>query len=218
MEDSLSSEMTRMALMSPRKYDQRLRAEAAEHTRQSILDALEQRLREAPAERASVDDIAQMAGVARSTVYLIFGSRAGLFDGLGDHLIERAGFERLVEATHHADAREGMRGGIRVGAEMFAANRDVLRALWSMADLDEQAVGGAVRRMEDRRARGMTRLARELARQNYLRPGLTQKDAAHIAWLLTGFDAFDTLYSDRGLSLDKTAELLFEIADRTLCR
>jgi AcrR family transcriptional regulator len=210
--------MARVAPVSPRKYEQRLRAEAAEETRRRILDALEQRLREAPAERVSIDHIAQMAGVARSTIYLIFGSRAGLFDALGEDLSVRGGFQRLVEATHHPDAREAMRGGIRLGSERYAAQRDVLRALWSMAELDEHAVGGAVRRIEARRARGMTRLAKELARQKYLRPGLTQKDAAHMAWLLTSFDAFDTLYTDRGLSLDKTVDLLFAMADRALCR
>jgi len=204
--------------VSPRKYEQRLRAEAAEETRRRILDALAQRLREEPAERVSVDHIAQMAGVARSTVYLVFESRAGLFDALADDLMGHGEFDRLVEATHHPDAREGMRGGIRVGAEIYHANRDVLRALWSMAKLDEQAVGGAVHNIERRRSRGMTRLASQLAKQKYPRPGLTQKDAAHIAWVLTGFDAYDTLHADRGLSLDKTAELLFEMADRALCR
>jgi len=202
--------------MSPRKYEQRLRAASAEQTREAILAALEQRLREAPAERVSVDQIAEMAGVARSTVYLVFGSRAGLFEALGYHLSERSGYDRLIEATHHADAREGLRGGIRVGTQMFAADRDVLRALWSMSSLDEEAVGGA-RRREEERARGMTRITAELAKQGLLRPGITRKDASHILWLLTGFDAFDTLYTDRGLSVDRIADLLFEVADRAIC-
>jgi hypothetical protein len=57
-----------------------------------------------------------------------------------------------------------------------------------------------------------------LARQKALRPGMTQKDAAHVLWLLTGFDAFDMLYTGRGLSVDKVADLLIETAERTLCR
>ena len=204
--------------MASRKYEQKLRAESADETRRRILDALAERLREAPAETISVDRIAQMAGVARSTVYLVFGSRAGLFDALAEDLFARSGLPSIGEAVAHSDARESMRGGLRTGAELYAASRDVLRALFSMAELDEEAVGGAIRRMEERRSRSMTWLARRLARQKALRPDITQKDAAHVLWLLAGFDAFDALYTGRGLSVDKVADLLIDTAERTLCR
>jgi AcrR family transcriptional regulator len=205
-----------MPAMANRKYEQKLRAESAEHTRRRILDALAERLREAPAEAVSVDRIARMAGVARSTVYLVFGSRAGLFDALAEDILERSGRAQLVESVTHPDARESLLGGLRSGAEMLAADRDVLRALYSMAELDEEAVGGVIRRTEEHRARSMAWLARRLARQKALRPGLTQREAAHVMWLLTGFDAFDTLYTGRGLSVQKVGDLLVETAERTL--
>jgi AcrR family transcriptional regulator len=204
--------------MATRKYEQRLRAQSAEETRRRILDAVYERLREAPAQPVSVDQVARMAGVARSTVYLIFGSRAGLFDTLGKDLYERAGRERLVEAVSHPDAREHMRGGLRRGAEMFAAYADVFRALFSMAKLDEEAVGGAVARMEEIRAGGMARVARSLAEQDVLPPGVTEEEAANVMWLLASFDAFDSLYTGRGLSLDEVVDVLVTTAERTLCR
>jgi AcrR family transcriptional regulator len=206
------------AKQGPRKYEQRLRAQSAEETRRRILDAVYERLREAPSQPVSVDQVARMAGVARSTVYLIFGSRAGLFDALGDDLYDRAGRERLLEAVSHPDAREHMRGGLRSGAEMFAAYADVFRALFSMAKLDEEAVGGAVARREKVRARGMTRVARRLHEQDALRPDVTVQQAAHVMWLLASFDAFDQLYTGRGLSVDEVVELLVATAERTLCR
>jgi hypothetical protein len=64
----------------------------------------------------------------------------------------------------------------------------------------------------------MTWLTRRLARQKALRPDITQKDAAHVLWLLAGFDAFDALYTGRALSVDKVADLLIDTAERTLCR
>ena len=106
--------------MAKRRYEQRLRAETAEETRRRILDAVYERLREAPSQPVSVDRIARMAGVARSTVYLVFGSRAGLFDALGDDLLRRDAYERLLEAVAHPDARESLRRGMRAGCEMFA--------------------------------------------------------------------------------------------------
>jgi AcrR family transcriptional regulator len=202
--------------MTSRRYEQRLRAESAAATRRRILDAVYDRLREAPAEAVSVDRVAKMAGVARSTVYLIFGSRAGLFDALAADLYERSGYPRLLEAVRVEDAWESASGGIRAGVEIFAADRDVFRALHSMEELDPEAVGGTVRRIEERRAEGMSWAARRLRDQGYLRPGVGVSEAAHILWIQASFDAFDLLYTGRGLSAKRVAELLVAVAERSL--
>jgi len=204
--------------MTPRKYDQRLRAEAAEETRRRILDAVYERLREAPSEKVSVDRVARMAGVARSTVYLVFGSRQGLFGALATDLLQRGGFQSMMEASAHPDAREGLRRGIRGVVTMYAAHRDVTRALLSMAHLDPDAVGGAVDRMERGRAVGAVYRAERLVEQDILRADVTLDEAADLLWLLTGFDSFDLLYTGRSLSVDKVAEALATTAERSLCR
>jgi AcrR family transcriptional regulator len=204
--------------MAKRRYDQRLRAQGAEETRRRILDAVYERLREAPSETVSVDRIARMAGVSRSTVYLVFGSRAGLFEALGDDLLRRDAYGRLLEAVADPDARESLRRGIRAGAEMFAADRDVTRALFSMAQLDAEAVGGSVERIERERARGMRRLARRLEEQGALRPGVTADEAADLLWVLTSFDSFDLLFTGRGLPLDEVVGALTAAAERSLVR
>ena len=204
--------------MATRRYEQRLRAEAAEETRRRILDAVYERLREAPSQPVSVNRIARMAGVARSTVYLIFGSRAGLFDALARDLMDRAGFAKLLEAVSHPDAREHMRGGIAAGARIFAADRDVARALYSMSLLDEEAVGDAIRRSEENRSRGMRRLARLLAEQGHLRDDVTVEEATHLLWVWTSFDAFDLLYTARKLPLEEVIRLLTQGAERAVLK
>ena len=200
--------------MATRRYDQRLRAQSAEETRRRVLDAVYEELREAPARPVSIDRVARAAGVARSTVYVIYGSRAGLFDALAADLLERGGFERVLEAVADPDPRVTVRDGIAGGVHTFAAHRDVFRALFSMAALDPDAVGGAMHRGEERRARGMARLAKRLARQGALRDGLTAKQAADRLWVLTSFDAFDLLSSGRGLAADEVAAALVEMAER----
>jgi AcrR family transcriptional regulator len=202
--------------MASRRYDQRLRAESAAQTRRRILDAVYERLREAPAEAVSMERVAKMAGVARSTVYLIFESRAGLFDALAADLYDRAGYARLLEAVRVDDAWESVRGGIRASVEIFAADRDVFRALHSMQDLDPEAVGGTIRRVEERRAEGMAWAARRLREQGYLRPGISADEAGHILWIQASFEAFDLLYTARGLPAKQVADLLVAIAERSL--
>jgi AcrR family transcriptional regulator len=202
--------------MPTRHYEQRLRAQTAEETRRRVLDAVYDELREAPAQPVSVDRIARTAGVARSTVYVIFGSRAGLFDAFSADLFERGGFHRVLDAIADPDPRVTVREGITGGVHTLAAHRDVFRALISMAALDPDAVGGAMQRSEQRRTRGMMRLARRLARHRLLREGLGAKRAADRLWVLTSFDAFDLLYSGRGLSANEVARVLVDMAERSV--
>ena len=138
-----------------RAYEQKARAESAAETRRRILDGVYECLREEPSTPPSVGEIARRAGVARSTVYLVFGSRAGLFDAFAQELWQRSGLPNLQEAVNVPDAREGILGGIRAGVDIFAADRDVFNALFAMTKLDPDAVGGAVERIEARRAEGM---------------------------------------------------------------
>jgi len=204
--------------VAPRKYKQRLRAESSEATRQRILDALEERLREAPTQPVGLDEIARRAAVARTTVYLIFGSRAGLFDALATELWQRAGLAELTEAVAHPDAREHLRGGMRAGVEIYAALRDVAVALFSMSALDPNSVGGAIVRLEERRWGGMEHLARRLAEQHLLRDDVTVEEAADVLWMLASFGSFDALYTGRGLPTAEVARVLAATAERTLCR
>ena len=90
-----------------RAYEQKARAESAAETRRRILDGVYECLREEPSTRPSLGEIACRADVARSTVYLVFGSRAGLFDAFAEELWQRSGLPHLQEAVNVPDARQG---------------------------------------------------------------------------------------------------------------
>lgn len=204
--------------MAARKYEQRLRAETAEATRRRILDAVYQRLREAPTEPVSLDQVARLARVARSTIYLVFGSRAGLFAAFSEDLWQRSGLAELTRAVAHRDAREHLRGGIRASTQMYAAERDVYRLLFSMAQLDPEAHGGVIAIQEQNRVGGMAHLAQRLADQNRLRADVSVEQATHVLWVLAGFDTFDLLYTGRGLDVEQVTDHLIAIAERSLLR
>jgi AcrR family transcriptional regulator len=202
--------------MAKRSYEQRLRAETADANRQRILDALYERLGEAPARLPTVDEIAARAGVARSTIYVVFGSRRGLFDALLARLLSGAGYDQLLEAVARPDPRETLRGGLAGGVHMYAEHETVWRVLHSMAKLDPDGVGQTIAVTEATRTRGMASLAERLAEQGCLRRGLTAERAAHVIWVLASFDAYDQLAAGRGLGTDEIAGILVETAENAL--
>src|SRR4051794_31290499 len=70
--------LMKYAVSMARSYVQQARAAAAESKRQDLLDAAISMLAEEPLPRVTLDAVAKRAGAARSTVYVMFGSRAGL--------------------------------------------------------------------------------------------------------------------------------------------
>jgi hypothetical protein len=101
---------------------------------------------------------------------------------------------------------------------VYAEERDVARALYSMAQLNPEAVGGAYDVIDHGRAEGLLHLATRLRDQGQLRPDVTPEEAADYLWVITGFDTFDQLCTARGLDRARVAERLVALAERTLCR
>ena len=202
--------------MTTRRYTQQARALAADETRRRILDAMRDRLREAPSEALSIERVAQDAGVARSTVYVVFGSKAGLFEALGRDLLDRTGFQRIVDALALPDSREAVRASLRAAAQVYAAERDVSRTIYAMWALEPEAVRGTFEVVERGRAEGQRRMAERLAAEGHLHPDLTVDEATDILWVITSFETFDQLYTGRGLGEDDTAARLITMAERAL--
>jgi len=203
---------------STRKYDQRLRAETADETRRRILDALAEQLRQAPTEQVSLELLARNARVARSTIYTIFGSRAGMFDAFVDDLWQRTGLADLTVAVGHTDARIHLRAGIRAANEMFAKDRGIYRVLFSLGQLDPESIGGAAQKIGRDREGGMKHLAHRLHDDGALRDDVCVGQATDMLWAICSFDTFDALYTDRQLALDTVTDLIASMAERALCK
>ncbi|MDG4832239.1 TetR family transcriptional regulator [Solwaraspora sp. WMMD1047] len=204
--------------MATRRYEQVLRAEAAQETRRRILDAVGRRLREVPTEQPSLEQVARLAKVSRSTIYADFGSRAGLFDAFVVDLWERTGLSELGRAVASDDAREHLREGIAAASRMKGRELAIYRVLHAMDRLDPESAGGAVRHMEKDRRAGMENLAAHLEHEGALRDGLSVEQAADTLWVLTSFESLDLLVTGRGLTVDEAIETLVMMADRTVCR
>jgi AcrR family transcriptional regulator len=204
--------------MATRRYDQVLRAEAARETRRRILEAVGRRLREVPTEQPSLEQVARLANVSRSTIYADFGSRAGLFDAFVVDLWERTGLSDLSRAVVSDDAREHLREGIAAASRMKGRDLAIYRVLHAMDRLDPESAGGAVRHMETDRRAGVESLAAHLERDGALREGLSVEQAADALWVLTSFESLDLLVTGRGLTVDEAIETLVTMAERAVCR
>ncbi len=203
--------------MDKRSYVQRSRAASSDATRRRILDAARKSLERGPVGALRVDEVARAAGVSRSTVYVLYGSRAGLFDALGRFLRDEAGFDELLAASQLPDALENLRTSQRAAVRMYAKVPDLARALFTLAAIDPDGVA-AVAAIEDGRRPGMARLARALREQGYLRDGITLDEATDILAVITSFQSFDELFTGSGLPPETVADRLIAMAERSVCR
>jgi AcrR family transcriptional regulator len=199
-----------------RNYEQRLRADGVEVTKRRVLDALYAALAEAPAQEVSISEIASRAGVVRSTIYVAFGDRAGLFDEFGADVLARGGFADLLAAADDPDPIAALRGTIANSVRIYSQHRDVLRALYSRSRLDPDAYAGAVARLEAGRHHGMTEIARRLEREHVLPSAITADHAIDVLWLLTAFDTFDLLSTGRSHPIELVESALWELARSAL--
>lgn len=203
--------------MGRRKYEQVARAEMAQQTRRRILDAVGQRLREAPTEQLSMDKVARLANVSRATIYSDFGSRGGLFDAFVVDLWERTGLNQLSAAAASADAREHLRAAIAAASRMKGRELAVYRVLHSMDRLDPESAGGAVRHMEEDRRSGVAALTAHLAEAGALRDDVSTDRAFQTLWALTAFESLDHLVTGCNLPIEEAIDVLVATAEKAIC-
>ena len=203
--------------MDKRRYVQRARAASSDKTRRRILDAARDTLDRGPLGALKVEDVARAAGVSRSTVYLLYGSRAGLFDALGRYLRDEAGFDALIAAFRLPDALDAYRASQRAAVGMYAKLPHLARALFTLSAIDPDAVA-AVHAIEDGRRPGQAQLAGRLAEQGYLRDDVSVEEAVDILTVTSSFQAFDELFGGSGLAADTVADRLLAMAERSICR
>lgn len=202
--------------MGKRTYQQRQRAQAAEATRQRILEAARACLTATPLLAVSLERIAQRAGVARRTIYQIFGSRVGLFEALEQDLLQRGGFAEVQAAfNEHTDARQILEQMLPAGVRLLEREQAILRALYLQALIDP-AAATLTRRIDEGRIGGMRYLARLLEEQGYARPSLSQAEIGDLLALLTDFATFDQLRTRLGASPEEITRRLSILASSVL--
>jgi AcrR family transcriptional regulator len=201
--------------VSTRTYRQTRRAESAAATRGRILEAARASLAGRPLRPLNVGEVAEHAGVARSTVYEIFGSREGLHVALAEDVLERGGFARLRREFRRRDALEALEGSLHAWARLGVGELAVGGALLSLGAIDPDAAA-AVARFEAGRIDGMRSLARRLRAQGYLPPEVSEAEAVDLLWVVTHHATLRALVEERGLGRRSVALRLIAMARGSL--
>jgi AcrR family transcriptional regulator len=163
---------------------------------------------------ASVEQVADRAGVSRATVYQHFASRLELVDSVCDVMGVNPILVRLRKDVVLPDAAAALERTVTGSVAFWVSESAVLGQIYGVVAVDPAAKNLVDRQRADRRAE-LERLVENLARSGRLAPGVSRRDALVTLLLLTSFETYCELRV-AGLSDRQTAAFLKAKAAREL--
>jgi AcrR family transcriptional regulator len=183
-------------------------------TRARIVAAVRDLLAEERFHDATVEDVADRAGVSRATLYLHFRSRLDLVDSICDVMGENPALVELRETVRLSDPDEALEQTIAQAIRFWVSEDTVLGQLYGVVAVDPAAKDFVERQTADRRGE-LENLARNLRRSGRLRNGMSEKRALTLLLVLTSYGSYREV-RDAGMGERETVKLLLETARRTL--
>lgn len=195
--------MTNEAKEVNRQYQSPLREAQARATRRAVVAAAARLFVERGFGSTSVEDIAAAAGVSRATVFSSVGGKAALlrkaydFALVGDDepvaLPDRHWAQQVRAAPSQAAAIRGYAAGIADYSSRVAPIYEAFRGAASL-DLEVRAEWNEIRA---ERRRGAGNFVRVLRGHGELRPGLADRTAGDIVWLLNDPGLYHQLVNEQ---------------------
>jgi len=205
-----------------RPYDSLLRKQQANQTRMRILDAAQSLFAARGYPASTVEAIAAGSGVAVDTVYAAFGSKRGVLQALlnvrvgGDEaeldLLDRAGPQAVQRVPDQKAQLAAFAADVSSIIERARPVDDIIRGA-AAVDAD---IAAFRREAQAYRYRNMRQLISWLAAKGPLAHGLTEEDAAAIAWTMTSPEVHGLLRVARGWSAERYAAWLAQSLARIL--
>ena len=171
---------------------------------------------------ATLEAIAQEAGVAVETVFAAFGNKRTILARLMDisvggddqpiPLLQRPGPQTVLHETDPARQFHLFAQDISVILERVAPVFEILR----MAAKTEPEIAELLKNLLQERYQNMAYFIRSIAAHGPLREGLEEAQAAEIVWTLTSPEVYRLLTVDRGWDQERYAAWLVEALRRLL--
>ncbi len=198
-----------------RTYTLHKRAQAAQDTRLSIVEATRTLLAETGYPEISLDDIAGRAGVSRQTIYVQFGSKSGVLQAVGEH-IEQAALEGLIptllQASNPIDA---LRSGLERVAQFYEHDAQVLRNLHAQTVYDA-SYATVWRNKQLEIWRNTRRLVEWLDLDGCLTAAWSVDEATDWLWAASSFESYHQLVSERGWTAEQFVQRIMQLVEKTL--
>src|SRR5467141_2384737 len=194
--------------MRKRPYKSLVRQRQASDTRRRIVEVTRQLLQSEGYDGMTIEAIAQRAEVSAQSVYAIFKSKTGILIALRDQSTFGPDYVEVVgQALSASDPETRLRRAASVARQIRGAQSaafDLMRGAGvvapELAKLEQQR-----ERLRYEKEESMITFLRDAGR---LRPGLTDKTARDIFWMLTGGDVYRMLVRERGWSPQKYEDWL----------
>ena len=196
--------------MAMRGYRSLGRTARALETRRRIRAAVYELLAEGAFHTATVEEVAERAGVSRATLYQHFRSRVELVDSMCDAFDENPALLHLREIVDGPATAEALAEALADTVRFWSSEDAVLAQLYGVAAVDLAARALVTRQRDDRRQE-YGRLVANLERRGLLRRGVGHARALSLLLVLSSYEAYRELRA-AGLSDAKTTATLQDAA------
>jgi len=205
-----------------RRYDSVLRQEQARQTRARILDAAQTLFSERGYANTTMEAIAGGARVATDTVYATFRNKQGVLHALLD---VRVAGDELPIGVLDREGPQAVRVDRTQAGQIARFTEDVTGILERARPVDDIMRGAAAvdpdiaalrTRMQEGRYDNMRQLVSWLTANGPLRDGMSEEDAAAIAWAVASPEVHGLLRVGRGWTQERYREWLAATMTRTL--
>jgi AcrR family transcriptional regulator len=205
-----------------RTYNSTRRQAQARQTRQQIADAARKLFSQRGFAGATIEAIAQEAGVAPDTVYGVFGSKQKILSHLldisigGDDapipVMERPDTQAMMQESDQRQQLWLLARGIATRMERTAPMFDIMR----IAAKTEPDIAKLLQQMQQERWQNMETVIQRVQANGPLREGVNTTRATDTVWTLMSPEVFLMLTVERGWSKDKYSEWLADSLIRLL--
>jgi AcrR family transcriptional regulator len=193
-------------MKATRSYRSRSRSAGARETRERIVAAVRELLRERRFHESTVEQVAERANVSRATVYQHFRSRIDLLDAICETFDVNPALMELRRAVVLPDPQAALSRTIALSVRFWDSEDAILSGLYGVVSIDPAARDLVGRQRADRR-REMRRLARHLQASGALRTEVSAARALDVLMVLTSYETYRELREARRSARRLTAEL-----------